>query len=70
MVLEFMQEQPEGATPKGIREALDLDQNQQSRACTALVKALALTTTGKTNKTRYHLETRTETPILSKLPFS
>ena len=53
MVLEFMQEQPEGATPKGIRE--DLDQNQQSRACTALVKALALTTTGKTNKTRYHL---------------
>ena len=55
MVLEFMQEQPEGATPKGIREALDLDQNQQSRACTALVKTLALTTTGKTNKTRYHL---------------
>ena len=55
-MVEYLTDHPDGASPKALREALDIeDRNQMARACTALVESGVLASTGKANATRYFM---------------
>ena len=59
-VVEYLTDHPDGASPKAIREALEIeDRFQMARACTALVESGVLTSTGKARSTRYFMADRT-----------
>ena len=55
-VVDYLTDHPDGASPKAIREALEIDdRHQMARACTALVESGVLASTGKSNATRYFM---------------
>ena len=55
-VLEYLTDRPDGATPKAIRDALEIeDANQLTRLCKMLFDRGAITRTGKARTTRYFL---------------
>ena len=55
-VVEYLTDHPDGASPKAMREALEIDdRHQMARACTALVESGVLASTGKSNAKRYFM---------------
>lgn len=55
-VLEYLTDRPDGASPKAIRDALEIeDANQLTRLCKLLHDRGTITRTGKANTTRYYL---------------
>ena len=55
-VVEYLTDHTDGASPKALREALEInDRHQMARACTALVESGVLASTGKANATRYFM---------------
>ena len=55
-VVEYLTDHPDGASPKAMREALEIgDRFQMARACTALVESGVLASTGKSNAKRYFM---------------
>ena len=60
-VVDYLTDHPDGASPKAIREALEIeDRFRMARACTALVESGVLASTGKSNATRYFMAGQVE----------